>query len=604
MFRPIRSAALLPVLIALLLIPWGSASAAEKLPEDIQWLTNDTDPVFASPEAKKGGTLHLTLLSFPLTFRVIGPDANNSFRSNILGNQLGLIGLHPNTGRIIPELATHWAYGEDKRTMYFKLDKRARWSDGRPVTADDFAYTLEFMRSKKIIAPWYNDYYSRELEKVTVYDDHTLAVSTPKPVPDLHLRVGINPTPRHFYGELGDDFVTKYNWRIAPNTGPYQIDKKFKKGRKIVFRRKKDWWAADLRYFRNRFNVNKVSYSVVRDQNVAWEYFKKAKIDVFGLTMPKYWHVKSDTSVVKRGYVERLWFFNDLPLSARGMWMNMDLPLFKDPNVRYAFAHGMNLQRVIDKVLRGDYFRLEHGYMGYGPYTNPDIRARRFDLAQVDKYMTASGWARGKDGIWAKGGARFSAEVSYSLEDNTPRLVVLKEEAKKAGIELKLKRLDPAAAYKDIIEKKHQVAWMAWSTSLRPQFWSSFHSANAHKAQTNNITNTDDPEMDRLIDGYRAALEAEERIALSKEIQRRIFEIGAFLPTFRIPYVRQGYWRWWRLPEVPGTKLTDDLFEPFSSLSGGLFWYDKALHDETLKAKKRKRKLGPVTRVETTFKVN
>ncbi len=79
---------------------------------------------------------------------------------------------------------------------------------------------------------------------------------------------------------------------------------------------------------------------------------------------------------------------------------------------------------------------------------------------QVDLYMKTAGWKRGPDGIWTKNGNRFSVEVSYSFEGHTPRLVVLKEEAKKAGVELRLQRLDASAAYKKVIEKKHDVAWM------------------------------------------------------------------------------------------------------------------------------------------------
>ena len=572
-------------------------------PADLEWLTNDSDPVYASPEAKNGGTLNSWILSFPLTFRVVGPDSNSSFRSAILGNQLSLIGIHPNTENIVPELATHWAYDNDKKTMYFKLDKNARWSDGTPVTAHDFAYTLEFMRSKHIIAPWYNDYYSKEIDKVIVYDDHTLAVVSTKAQPDLHLKIGISPTPRHFYGELGEDFVRRYNWKIAPNTGPYQIYD-FRKGKYIKFKRKKDWWAKDLRYFKNRFNVDRVVFKVVRDINILWEYFKKAKVDVFPITMPKYWHVKTKTPVVENGYVHKIWFFNDTQQSAQGMWLNQDREIFKDRNVRYAFAHAMNIQKVIEKVLRNDYFRLEHGFMGYGRYSSKTIRARRFDLDKVSYYMNEARWQRGTDGIWEKNGMRFSVEVSYSQDDHTPRLVVLKEEAKKAGIELRLQKLDPSAAYKKVLEKKHDVAWSGWSTSLRPQYWEHFHSLNAHKPQTNNITNTDDPEMDALIDAYRNSLDEDERIKLSVQIQEKIHEIGAFVPTFMVPYAREAYWRWWRLPKVPGTKHSESLFSPFASTTGGLFWYDKTLREETKQATKKKKAFPPVTIIDETYKVN
>ncbi len=576
--------------------------AHETLPDGIEWLTNDSDPVFASPEAVKGGTYHDALNSFPLTFRVVGPDSNSSFRGAILGNQLGLIGIHPNTENIIPELATHWAYGADKKTMYFKLDPEARWSDGHPVTADDFVYTLEFMRSKHIIAPWYNDYYTQEIDRVIVYDDHTFAIVGTKAQPDLHLKITIGPTPRHYYCELDENFVRDYNWRIAPNTGPYQMTR-FKKGRYVVFERKKDWWARDRRYFQNRYNVDRVRFTVIRDVNLQWEYFLKAELDSFGLTMPQFWHIKSNTPVVAKGYVEKIWFFNDTPQSAQGLWLNQDREIFKAHQLREAFAHAMNIEKVMATVLRNDYFRLESAYVGYGRYSNEGLRARRFDLARVDRLMQAAGWQRGPDGIWQQGGQRFSVEVAYSREEHTPRLVVLKEEARKAGIELRLQRLDPAAQYKKVMEKRHDVGWLGWSTGMRPHFWEFWHSVNAHRPQTNNITNTDDPELDQLIDRYRASLDEAERIALAQKIQTRVHALGAFVPTFMVPYFREAYWRWWRFPEPPATRLSDSLFDPFGSTSGGLFWFDPERYEETRKAKRQGIRFAPATRRDTTFKV-
>jgi microcin C transport system substrate-binding protein len=582
-------------------LPAGSIPAAE-LPGDLTWLTNMEDPVFASAQAKKGGTYRAALLSFPATFRLVGPDANNSFAGVLRSNQLGLIGMHPNTENIIPEIATHWAYGADKKSMYFKLNPKARWSDGKPVTAQDFAYTVEFMRSEEIVAPWYNDYYTREIDKVLVFDDHTLAVVGTKAKPDLHLHLNLNPTPRHFFGKLDKDFVRKFNWKIEPNTGPYLISD-FKKGKSIKLKRKRDWWAKDLRYFKHRFNVNTVIYNVVRDFNLQWEYFKKAKIDVFPINFPDFWHVKTKTPVIENGYVHKIWFFNDTQQSATGLWVNQDREIFQDQNARHAFAHAMNVEKVIEKVLRSDYFRLEHHYVGYGRYSNNSIRARRYDLEKVSHYMRTSGWKRGNDGIWAKNGLRFSVEVTYGFDGHTPRLVVLKEEAKKAGIELRLQKLDSAASFKKFLEKKHDVAWMGWSTGLRPAFWQHYHSANAHKTQTNNITNTDDPQLDQLIDAYRNSIVEDERIDLSLRIQEKLHEINAFVPTFMVPYVRQAYWRWWRLPEIPGTKHSESLFDPFGSATGGLFWYDEELHQETKKAMKKKIKLKPVTIIDETYKI-
>jgi microcin C transport system substrate-binding protein len=574
----------------------------EKLPDNIHWLTNEIDPVFSSMDAQKGGTLHSALISFPMTFRVVGPDSNGSFRGAILDNQLSLINIHPNSGNIIPELATHWAFGDDKKTMYFKLDQDAKWSDGNLVTAWDFVYTLTFMRSEHIIAPWYNDYYSKEIESVVVYDDHTIGVRSTKAVPDLYLKLGISPMPEHYFKILDQEFVQTYNWAIIPNTGAYQIHE-FKKGRFIKFKRKQDWWARDKKYFKNRFNVDYVLYTVIRDFNLQWEHFKKGRIDAFGLTLPKYWHDKTKTRVFENGYVNRIWFFNDLQRPSLGMWLNQDKEIFKDRELRLAFAHAMNIEKVIAKVLRGDYFRLSQAFFGYGKYTDYSITPRQYDIEKVESLMGGSGWIRGNDGIWQKNGQRFSVNVTYGFDEYMPQLVVLKEDALKAGIELNLEKLDSTAMFKKFLEKKHDVAWMGWSTNLRPSYWQGWHSDNAHKPQTNNITNTDDPELDGLINQYRASLDEQERIDLSFMIQNKIHGIGAYVPTFMVPYVRTAYWRWLQLPEFYGTKMSESLFDPFSSTVGGLFWIDGKIREQTLDSMKKGIKFDPKIIIDEQFKV-
>ena len=572
-----------------------------ELPDNLEWQTNDTAAVFADPDAKKGGTYRTFMQGFPLTLRLVGPDSNSSFARNLRRIRMSLIDLHPNTEELLPALATHWAYGDDKKSMYFKLDPNARWSDGHPVTADDYLFILEFMRSEHIIAPWYNNYYTEKIDKVVKYDDHTISISANKAEPDLYQIVGLSPIPKHFYETLTPDFVQKYNWEVVPNNGPYHIDD-VKKGKSVTFKRKKDWWAKDYKYFKGRFNVDKVVISVIRDYNTVFEYFKKQRQDDFALTLPSYWHEKAkDLEIYDKGYIEKRWFYTDGRISPRGFWLNQDKELFKDRNLRFAFAHAMNMDKLLNGLLRGDYSRLQRFNTGFGDYTNPNVRARTFDINKVEELMTASGWERGDDGIWTKGDMRFSVKVPYSFDGHTPRLVLLKEEAKKAGVEMNLQKLDSSAAYKLVMEKKHDLAWWGWSTPFRPSYWQGFHSDNAHKPQTNNITNTDDPELDKLIRCYRDSIIPEKRIELAHIIQEKIHEIGSFVPTYKVGYFRTAYWRWWRFPEVVATKNSDGLFEPFGT---GLFWLDADIKEETEQAMESGESFEPQTLIDTTFKVD
>ena len=569
----------------------------EKIPTDIIWETNDSAPIFSSSEAMKGGTYRTAITMFPLTLRAVGPDSNGGFRSFLDANKMSLLYLHPNTEELLPSLATHWAFWKDKKTMFFKLNSKAKWSDGRAVTANDYLYTLKFMRSKFILAPWYNNYYTEKLDRIIKYDDYTIAVVAKNEDPDLFLINNMGPTPRHFYGQLNVEFVKNFNWKITPNTGPYQISD-IKKGKSITFKRKENWWAKDLKYNLGRFNVDKVLIKVIREQTTLFEFFKRQKLDDFSLVFPNYWHgIGKNMESYEKGYVKKLWFYTDTRESATGFWLNMDKEIFKDRNVRYAFAHGMNIDKMLRTLLRGDYRRLHNHMTGYGKYSDTSIVARKFSVTKVDSLMKKSGWQRGKDGIWEKGKKKYSVKVNYSFDGHTPRLVLLKEEAKKVGIELIL-QLKTGTSFKQILERKHDVAWMGWSTGFRPRYRQHYHSENAHKTQTNNITNTDDPDMDRYIEAYRSSIDPNERIKLSHKIQNKIHEIGAFIPTYYVGYERLVYWRWWKFPKVPATK-NGGVIDPFGS---GTFWLDPKIKEKTLQAMKSGKTFEPELLIDKTFK--
>lgn len=557
-----------------------------RLPDNLQWQTNDSDPIFADPQAQRGGRFRTFMGSFPPTLRVVGPDSNSGFVQYLRQNALSLVNIHPNTLNAIPELATHWAFGADGKTVYFKLDPSARWSDGVPVTADDYLFTLEFMRSPFIVAPWYNNYYTEILTDIVKFDDYTIAVrgANAKPPYEMLFDLAVSPTPRHFH-KLDAGWVDNYNWRIEPNTGPYSIET-VRKGKYIEFKRKADWWGNDKKYFRHRFNPDYVRIKVIRDINVAHNYFSKGELDSFPLVMPRLWYKKARGDAYDNGYIVRIKFYNDVPQPPTGMYLNEDDPVLADRNLRYGLAYAMNFDKMLKTVLRGDYERLQTQNEGYGDFSNRNIRARPFDLAQAAHYLELAGWReRGSDGILRKDGRRLSLRVSYSSADHTSRLVLLKEEARKAGVELTLQLLDPTAAYKQVMEKKHQIAWMAWAGGgISPTYWEFYHSVNAHKSQTNNITNTDDKVMDEKIMAYQAATTKEERVRLAHELEQMIYVNGSFIPAYKVPYTREGYWRWLKLPAAHATRTSTSVTEPFGN-TGGLFWIDEAEKDAVQSAR-------------------
>ncbi len=587
-----------------LILGIGKSLIAAELPKDLKWLSNETDPIYSDASAQKGCEFTNFILSFPPTLRFVGPDANNGFRDAITNNFFGLVERHPNTLNIVGVLATDWAYGADKKSMYFKLRQGATWSDGKPITADDYTFVLDFMRSKNIRDPWYNDYYTKFFEKIVKYDDYTISIHATKALPDLDQSIAINPLPRHFFkGQVDKDFVAKMNWEIIPNSGPYILTE-IDKGKSLTLTRKQKWWGENLRYFKNRFNVDKVTYKVVREMKIAWEYFLKGKFDDYPLTFPDFWHEKSKIKEFENGYIHKLWFYNDRPRSPVGLYMNMDDPLLSDINVRKGISYAINVDKVINTILRSDYERLPRYTTGFGPYDNKNLKPLPFDIKEAKKYFALAGFKdMGPNGILHRGDQPLSVSLTYSSEQHTPRLVIFKEEARKAGLELDLQILDGTMAFKKVREKKYQMAYWAWAGNrLIPSYWEDMHSKNAHIAQTNNINNIAIKKLDDLIDQYEMESDETVKIKLSQEINEIYHTQYAFVPLFHVPYFRTAYWRWWKLPAVPATKRSQELFNVFDSMMGGMFWFDQKAYNETHTAMKAGKKLPKVEATDKTFR--
>jgi len=589
--------------------------ASQSLPKELLWETNLSAPLFASEKAKFGGTFRTFIRSFPQTFRTVGPDANGSFRAWLHDAHPALVAKHPNTDEWIPDIATEWAFSKDNKTVYFRLNPVAKWSDGKPVIADDFTFMLSLMRSKDIVAPWYNTYYSTVVKNITKYDAHTISVTLyeAKDKKDLLESTNLAPRPRHFYtadvdknGDgVDDNFVRKYNFKVEPTTWAYVIDK-VKKGRSITFKHVgKNWWGYSNPYYQHRFNVKKIRIQVIRDDDIARKYFEKGDLDSYHLVRPVLWHEKSNSDIYTKGYVNKFWGFNQVPQGAGGMWLNTAKSKLEDINVRKGVAHATDFDGMIKNVLRGDYSRQPNGMgIGQGRYTNESITAPQFDPKLAAMYFEKAGFNRiGADGIRINDKAeRLTFAITYSTRFHTPRLAYLKEQAKLAGLEFTLNLIDGSSAFKYVSDKKHEISFHSMSSGSQPQYWEYLHSANAHKTKTNNFTNYSSPELDELIIAFRSEFSRERREMLSRKIQKKVDDAAIIIPGYMVPYIRCAYWRWMRFPEQPMTKNTASLFSTEAPADLGTYWIDEDIKIETKKAVKNGITFKPVTIINDTYK--
>lgn len=577
------------------------------LPANLTWIDGSDLPEIGSENAKKGGIAYSAIDAFPATLRTTGPDANGSFRNYLLDEvMIGLAMPHPNVrNKYMPGLAKQWAVDPGKTTVYIKLDPDARWSDGEKVNVDDFFFTFFFYQSAYIKQPWYNNWYGTKYTGIVKYDDETMAIKVKDNRPDLDaMALGINPVPEHFYKEFGADFPERYQWRFVPTTGAYVVqDQDIKKGRSIALTRLQAWWARDKKFYKNRYNYDRVEFQIVADTAKAFEIFKKGDLNAFNVTLADYWYLKLPDSDpdVQKGYIQKSTFYNDRPRPPYGFWINRARPLLDNKDIRVGINYATNFDLVIEKYFRGDYTRMRTNSDGFGEFTNPTLKARPFSVEKAREEFAKAGFTQsGPDGILTNGqGQRLSFTVTTGYDNFKDMLAILKEEARKCGLELNIEVQDTTTAWRKIQEKNHDIAFAAFGTfvEMYPRYWENWHSVNANKPQTNNLCNYGNPEADKLIETYDASSDAGQMKEIAHKLEEMIAEDGCFVPGFVIPFYRSAYWRWIKFPED---------FNVMTSETAGEFWLawiDEEAKKETLEARKTGKTFPPEIKVYDKYRI-
>ncbi|HYF33738.1 MAG TPA: extracellular solute-binding protein, partial [Prosthecobacter sp.] len=568
----------------------------EDLPQDLKWEDGADQPDIGDPNAKKGGTLRDWILAFPPTLRVLGENSNSSFRGYQYDEvEMALINLHPDTGQVIPCIAAQWAVSTDNRTVYYRLDPDAKFSNGDPIEPEDFFQQFYMQLSEYPKNPFGNEWFSQQYTNITRYDRHTMSITLKDAKPLPQYDTNFAPVSRRFYSEFGPDFEQRYQWRCRPSSGAYIVQEEdIQFGRSITLTRVKDWWARDKKFYRNRFNVDRIVFRVVRLQEKVMELFKLGEIDVEQLMMgiPEYWYEKLEVPEVHNGYIHKTKFYNIWPGTQAGLWLNTAVAPLDNKEVRLGLCYATNFQKVIDFDLRGDFDRLNTFAQGYPLLGDPPIKARPFDPKLAREHFAKAGYTRlGPDGILVNDrGQRLSVTILHRKAELIQKVMQrLKEEALKCGLEYKLEGMDSTAYFQKATQKKHQVVSVAFSvTPPFPDHFQSFHSQEGRmpdgktpKPNTNNLTSFADKRMDAFCEAERAATTIEEFRKASWGADQIIFDEAVWIAGYDQNYWRVAYWRWVKWPEKTFNVAASEL-----AMSNHVHWIDEDVKRETLAAMK------------------
>ncbi|MBB6097078.1 peptide/nickel transport system substrate-binding protein [Deinobacterium chartae] len=286
------------------------------------------------------------------------------------------------------DLADSWTFSKDKKTITFKLNRKATWHDGKPVTARDVAFTFTSLADPKYNggsysevqgirgAVAYHDGKAKSVSGIRVVDDYTISITTDKVyAPILATLAGIRILPEHIYGK-----VPVENWqkdatnRNPVGSGPF-VFKTFRSGELIEL-------EANKNYFEGRPCLDRI---IVRfgDANTMLAALVKGEVDAAPVPVPSVATVKSNPKL-------KLTTVNQLSFDYVGT--NLRNPVLADPAVREAMAYAINRDAMV-KGLMGGYGTVVDTVFPKSHWAYPkNVERIPYDPALARKTLEAAGW--------------------------------------------------------------------------------------------------------------------------------------------------------------------------------------------------------------------
>jgi microcin C transport system substrate-binding protein len=507
------------------------------------WETNTTFDLIGDPRAVKGGTLREYQLAFPNTMRIWGPDVTAfNFEIQTMVYE-PLVGLHPTTLDFIPALATHWQISADKLTYRFRLDPNARFSNGEAVTADDVVTTFNFMMEKGLQER--SQILFSTFDKPVAESKYIVRVRAKEPRWQnfLHFADEIPILPSSVLKTLdGARYLKEYNFKMIPGSGPYVVNEAdVVKGKSVSIRRRKDYWAEKHRANIGAGNFDEIREIIVRDQNLAFQMFKKGDLDDYQVNVSREWIQEFNFDKVQRGIVQKRKIFNDSPAQIPGLAINTRRPPFDDVRVRQALNFLFNRQLFIERLFFNEYVPL-NSFFARSVYENKDNPKNPFDAQKALALLGDSGWkTRDAQGRLVKNEQPLTVEVMYSDPGEERWLTTYQEDLKKVGITLNLRLLNYETLISLVGQRKFDLADWGWVVPVFPDPDTEYRSSLADEPDSNNITGFKDKHVDELLDRYNVEFDLKKRIAMIQELDGILANAYQYLLKWDAPFTRIGY---------------------------------------------------------------
>ena len=505
--------------------------------------TGEFDPI-ASKDARPCGTITLWGSAMPKSFNMW--EDYNSFSAELMGMMFEpLVNLHSTEDREVGILADSWNVSEDGKTFTFHVDPRAKWSDGKPVTAEDVQFYYDVIMDEKNLTPIFKVGLSR-FDRPEVVDSLTIKMTAKESHwGNFWEAAGMLAFPKHAWA--GKDFnQIRYEFPVV--SGPYKI-KTFREDRYVELARRADWWGFKKNWNRGKYNFEKIRYRFMNDQTKALEAFKKQDINAYAIYTSSIWMKQTDFDALQKGWAVKQRIFNKEPIGFQGMAINLRKPQFQDVRVRRALNMLLNREAMNEKYMYNQYFLLNSYYPDlWEGNQNPTAPLYKFNPDSARALFAEAGYKVNAQGVLEKDGKPFAINFITSQED-LRHLTLFQEDLKKVGVVATIEQMSQSTLRKRLDDADFDLYWVNWGAGRLRDPEASWNSTTALQKGTNNLAGVQDKVVDSLINLQKTEFDLAKRNEILKALDNRLAEIVPYVLMWQCDHHRILYWNRYGTPE-------------------------------------------------------
>jgi peptide/nickel transport system substrate-binding protein len=359
-----------------------------------------------------------SVLSDPKTFNAVLSQES----PNIFGlTYEGLITENPITGKKEPALAESWEVAPDKRKIIFTLRENLKWSDGKPLTADDVVFSYNELYLNPKIPNNYKDSLrigqSKAFPTIRKLDERRIEFTIPEPFAPFLDSAELPILPAHILRETiaktdsqGNPlFLSTWGTDTPPekivSNGPYKL-KTYATSQRLIFEKNPYYWKKD-KQGNSLPSIKNIIWAIVESTDTSLLQFRSGSLDSVSISPESFSLLKQedkrgDFTIYNGGPAYGTTFIsfnlnqgkrNGKPLvdPIKSRWFN-------NVNFRRAIAHAIDRPRAINNIYRGLGEPQNSFISVQSPYYDKGLKGYDYNLEKAKQLLLQEGFRYNEKG--------------------------------------------------------------------------------------------------------------------------------------------------------------------------------------------------------------